>query len=383
MLRADLIASAFAIGTCLPAAAESGSKGPVASDVNLAPPALMATAGPLVSLQSMFALYESRYADAEQAAYTKWVAGGRNAADGSSHYGALRSRYQWSLRKGLPVGRSAPMHSVYSHGAEMTRSVLKGYFTPRNCAIAPHEATNLADIEMLYLIEGDPEALECIKGIGRYLGAQYPEDNVDLSGPSSDPRSSAILLQTLSAGARHNLPYSARESWGSTWRQAGVTIVTRISRQIRPSGKVVSLAHRNSGQGDEAFFMNAMLATELLRWHGFVEPQPTWFDLARRIVDHLTEEHAQRGGACLPYTSNDGNACASDLAGFYVWPALVLWQETGDARYRKFALMNLKAAGSAFVSGAKQFNQTYSTGAQSAEALLAGVRWRQGVHIVK
>jgi hypothetical protein len=378
MLRAAVIVSIFAVGTSLQAAAESGSRGPGARDVNLTPANLMATAGPLVTLQSRFALYESRYAEAEQAAYAKWVAGGRNAANGSSHYGALRSRYQWSLRRGLPVGRSAPVHSIYSHGAEMIRSVVKGYFMPRKCAIAPHEATNLADIEMLYLLEGDPDALECIKGMGLYLGAQYREDNLDLSGPSSDPRSSAILLQVLSAGARYELPYSARESWGSTWGQAGVTIVGRISRQIRPSGKVVSLAHRNSGQGDEAFFMNAMLATELLRWHGFVEPQPAWLDLARRIVDHLTDEHAQRGGACLPYTSNDGNACASDLAGFYVWPALVLWQETGDARYRKFALMNLTEAGSAFVSGAKQFNQTYSTGAQSAEALLAGVSWRRG-----
>jgi hypothetical protein len=119
-----------------------------------------------------------------------------------------------------------------------------------------------------------------------------------------------------------------------------------------------------------------------LRWHGFVEPQPTWFSLARRIVDHLIEEHAQRGGACLPYTSNDGDACAPELAGFYVWPALVLWQETGDARYRSFAVMNLNAAGSAFVSGAKQLNQTYSTGAQSAEALLSGVSWRRGAEFV-
>jgi hypothetical protein len=336
----------------------------------------MATAGPLIGLQSMFALYDSRYAGAEQAAYSKWVAGGREAADGSSHYGALRSRYQWSLRKGLPVGRSAPTQSAYRHGAEMTRSVLQGYFTPRGCMIAPHEATNLADIEMLYLLEGDPDALDCIKDIARYLGAQYPEPDLDLSGPNSDPRSSAILLQTLAAGARYGLPYSARESWGSTWREAAATMVHRISQQVQPNGKVVSWAHKNSGQGDEAFFMNAMLAVELLRWHGFVEPQPTWFDLARRMLDHLVDEHGKRGSACLPYTSNEGKTCAADLAGFYVWPALVIWQETGNARYRDFALENMDAAGSAFVEGAKQFNQTYSTGAQSAEALLSGHRWR-------
>jgi hypothetical protein len=254
--------------------------------------------------------------------------------------------------------------------------VLQGHFTRSNCAVAPHDATNLADLEMLYLLEGDADALECIHGFARHLAARHPEHDLDLSGPDSDPRSAAILLQALAAGARYDLPYSARESWGSTWREAAATMVERMSRRVQPDGKVVSLAHQNSGQGDEAFFMNAMLAAELLRWHGFVEPQPTWFHLSRRILDHLLDEHAKRGAACLPYTSKDGNTCASDLAGFYVWPALVVWQETADARYRGFALENMAAAGSAFVGGAKQFNQTYSTGAQSAEALLSGQRWR-------
>jgi hypothetical protein len=358
------------------AARASSVASPAGGGVNLTPANLMATAGPLIGLQSQFRLYDGRYAGAEQSTYNGWVAGGRRAADDSSHYGALRSRYQWSLRKGLPVGPTAPANSVYAHGVAMTRSVLRSYFKPHNCGIAPHIATNLADIEMLYLLEGDPDALECFKGMGRYLGAQYLEYYLDLTGPNSDPRSSAILLQTLSAGARYNLPYNARASWGSTWKQAAATMVGKMSQQIQPNGKVVSLAHKNSGQGDEAFFMNAMLAIELLRWHGFVEPQPTWFDLARRIVDHLIDEHTQRGGACLPYTSNGGNACASDLTGFYVWPALVVWQETGDVKYKNFALKNMDAAGGAFVSGVKQFNQTYSTGAQSAEALLSGVSWR-------
>jgi len=205
---------------------------------------------------------------------------------------------------------------------------------------------------------------------------QHREHSLDLTGPNSDPRASAILLQTLSIGARYDFPYNAQASWGSTWKQAAATMVERISRRIDSNGKIVSPAHKNSGQGDEAFFMNAMLAVELLRWHGFVESQPAWFDLARRIVDHLIEEHLRRGGACLPYTSDGSSACAYDLAAFYVWPALVLWQETGLAKYRNFALRNMEAASGAFVDGAKQFNQAYSTGAQSSEALLFGLRWR-------
>ena len=113
-----------------------------------------------------------------------------------------------------------------------------------------------------------------------------------------------------------------------------------------------------------------------MRWHGFVETQPNWFRLAQRILDHLVDEHAKRDAACLPYTSSDESTCAADLAGFYVWPALVVWQDSGDARFRDFAIKNIAAAGSAFVGGAKQFNQTYSTGAQNAEALLSGHHWR-------
>jgi hypothetical protein len=374
----------FVFGACTPLsfAIGDGTRGldmtlasPTRASVNLTPADFMATAGPLISLQSHFYLYDSRYAAAEQLTYNGWMTRGKKAADGSSHYGALRSRYQWSLRKGLPVGPTAPANSIYAHGVEMTRAMLR-HFKPSHYRIAPHNATNLADIEMLYLLEGDPDALECFKGMAGYLGAEYLEQYLDLTGPNSDPRTAAVLLQTLSTAARYNLPYNARPSWGSTWKQAAATMVGKMSRQIQPNGMVVSLAHKNSGQGDEAFFMNAMLAMELLRWHGFVEPQPTWFDLARRIVDHLIVEHTQRGGACLPYTSSRGNTCASDLAGFYVWPALVVWQETGDVKYRNFALKNMDAAGSAFVSGVKQFNQAYSTGAQSAEALLSGVRWR-------
>ncbi len=342
------------------------------------PANLMATAGPLVARQATtqpLAGYDSRYPGPELSTYNAWVAGGRRAADGSSHYGALRSRYQWSLRNGLPVGPGAPSNSVYTHGVEMTRAVLRGYFKPNNYGIAAHNATNLPDVEMLYVLEGDPEARAMFAGMGRYLGASYIETYFDLSNPNSDPRQSAVLLQVLNFNARYNLPYNARPSWGSTWKQAAATIVGRLAQRIDATGKVVSLAHKNSGQGDEAFFMNAMLATELLRWHGFVEPQPGWLDLARRIVDHLIDEDARRSGACLPYTSNSVNP-AWDLAAYYVWPALVLWQETGDAKYRTFALANMDAARNAFVSGVKQFNQTYSTGAQSVEALLSGVRWR-------
>jgi hypothetical protein len=274
---------------------------------SLTPGNLVPVVGPLVGRTSAANTtvnsYDGRYANAEQATYDLWVAGGQSGADGSSHYGALRSRYQWSVRNGLPVGPGAPSNSVYKHGVAMTRAMILKYTQPNNFKIAPHNNTAMADVEMLYTLEGDAAALAHLKGIALYYGRDYLEYYFDLTGPGSDPRSSAILLQSLNAAHRFGLPYTGRSSWGSSWRQAGETMVARMAAQIPASGKVTSLAHKNSGQGDEAFFMNAMLATELLRWHGFVSPQPTWVSLAQRIMDHLIDEHDRRGEMCLPYLS--------------------------------------------------------------------------------
>lgn len=345
------------------------------------PSDLVAVVGPLVSRSKSatepLRTFDEHFASQEVARYDAWVATGRNVNEtvgNAMHYGSLRSRYQWSVRNGLPVGPGAPSNSPYARGREMLKRYLVDYSKANGHKTPPHGNTGMADVELLYVLEGDADALAHLKGVAYYYGALYIEDYFDLSGADSDPRSSAVLLQTMSAAHRLGLPYTARGSWGSSWRQAASYIVNRIQANIPSSGKVVSKAHQRTGQGDESYFMNAMLATELLRWHGFIEPQPSWVDLARRIVDHLMAEDARISGACLPYTSND-SGCATDLAAFYVWPALVLWQETGDVRYRNWAEDNMKAAHGAFVYGTKQFNQTYGTGAQSYEALLSGMSW--------
>lgn len=339
-------------------------------------------AGPLIrrrgNLSEPLRSFDANFIANEQGRYNTWVTGGRNVnvtVGDAMHYGALRSRYEWSVRYGLPVGPSAPPTSMYARGRELVRHYLVAYSAPNDHKTPPHGNTAMADIELLYVLENDRDALAHLTGVARYYGALYIESYFDLSGPQSDPRSSAILLQAMSAADRHGIPYSGRDSWGSSWREAAAEIVGRIDRRVGSDGKVVSQAHRNSGQGEEAFFMNAMLATELLRWHGYVEPRPAWVELARRIVDHLIDEDGRRPGRCLPYTSN-GGGCASDLAAFYVWPSLVLWQETGQERYRTWALANLRATEDAYLGGIKQFNQVYSTGAQAAEALLSGVPWR-------
>ena len=86
---------------------------------------------------------------------TNGVAGGRRATDGASHYGAV-SALTSGVCATAAAGRSpAPVHSARL--LAWCRDELpsfQGYFTPSNCAIAPHEATNLVDLEMLYLLEG-------------------------------------------------------------------------------------------------------------------------------------------------------------------------------------------------------------------------------------
>ena len=144
-------------------------------------------------------------------------------------------------------------------------------------------------------------------------------------------------------------------------------MVHRMSQHVQPNGKVVKQEQRSG-----TLTMSAMLAVEL-RWHGFVESQPAWFRLAQRVLDHLIDEHGTRGTRCLPYTSNDGKTCASDLAVLCL-ACSPAWQKLAT-QYRDFALKNSTRPASISRGGAKQFNQTYSTGAQSAEALLSGHRF--------
>ena len=121
--------------------------------------------------------------------------------------------------------------------------------------------------------------------------------------------------------------------------------------------------------------MNALLAVQLLKWHAFVNPNPHATELARQIMDHLvTELAAKPGWETLGYETRSREP-SPDLAGYYIWPALVLWQETNDQRYVDFATRNLAATNKFYIDGIKQWNQVYSTLGQGTEALLAGVSW--------
>jgi hypothetical protein len=307
-----------------------------------------------------------------------------------NHYGALRSRIQWALRNGLAFGKGAedPALHVYGRGREIVMHYLRKYAKPNNYGADAHHNTALADIEVLWRLEGVPEAWDHIWTIAhRSMSAPYDRFSLKVG----DPRQIAVPIQSYNAAHRLGIPFArspfTSSSWNdhkaTSWQDAGEKQIAAVlaGGNIHPDGSVHSPAHAGSNQCGtapvcEVYFMSAMVATEFLRWHAFVASNQPAYDMAILIVDHLVTELARHGTACLPYLSSYIGECDADLAAFFVWPALVAWQETGDVRYHAFALQNMIEARRAWVVGTKQFNQTFSTGAQTAEPLLAGQPWR-------
>lgn len=370
---------------------------PILQQQELIPAELKPTVGPIIwnrgTHYAMLGGLDARYRDAELSTYEKQFRVQLPATTGTdaNHYGALRSRLQWAIRHGLPWGPGAedPTRHDYGRGRAILMHYLLNYAKPNQHAMQPHNNTALADIEALWWLERIPEARDHIWVTAQGVTSRDGAGRFDMSN-RGDPRQIAVALQALNAAHRMGIPFSrspaAAASRGfnglsvDSWRSAGDTLIASVLRggNVHPDGTVNSPGHAGqcgAAQVCEAYFMSAMWATELLRWHGFIAPHDAAFANARSIMDHLVSELAIKGGDCLPYVSSQTD-CAHDLAAFYVWPSLVLWQETADPKYHAFALKNLAAAEHAWVDGIKQFNQVYSTGAQSAQALLGGIAWR-------
>jgi hypothetical protein len=142
-----------------------------------------------------------------------------------------------------------------------------------------------------------------------------------------------------------------------------------------PSGQVSIEPYPGTTQAH--YFMDAMLATEFLRWYDLTGNAQA-YALAVRIMEFLLAEDARwqaQGYATLPYQPSSGGA-APDLAGYYVWPAMVLWQDTGDPKWYAFARRHMTALHQCWLGNFKQLNQCYSIGTQNFPALEAGVPWR-------
>src|SRR3990167_3723299 len=103
--------------------------------------------------------------------------------------------------------------------------------------------------------------------------------------------------------------------------------------------------------------------------------------IQNHIVDEWEKFKNQKGWAILPYESTD-TGVAPDLAGYHPYGALIAWQETGDQRFKDFAMAHIKAIPQAYQTGYKQFNQSHNMRVMAAEALLSGIPWRGGGSIL-
>jgi len=393
---------------------------------SLTPAALVPVLGPIVSrdpanaitgsFDNRFVVFENRVlcnaggcVKAGYPAQLDLVNAG--AANMANHYGALRGRLMWAIRNGEPYGPGVTdvTQYTYARGRHIVKEYLK-WSKAHDFWNQAHNNTGLADVEAIHVLEGDPDALT-------HIHASAQANTYDAWGylhmvsTNSDFRQPAVALQAFNAAHRLGIPYSdVRKVSGASggpsldpgpgsWKAAGERLIAWLldgdpnfkhaskgslptPPAILPDGAMPAPAALQKWPVDptnvgrsEVYFMNAMLATEFLRWSAFVSPHPRAEQTARLIIDHLIDELDRRGVSSLPFVGKN-NGSADDLAGFFIWPALVLWQETGDQKYRDFAMKNLEATDGAYLWGAKQFNEAFSLGGHGAEALMTGADWR-------
>jgi uncharacterized protein YjdB len=360
---------------------------PPAPGSQLTPSALLPLLGSLVardpntSLQAL-RTYDQRYTQNEYARFQDYLAveyDPQGAYLNANHYGGLRSRLSWAIRTGEAWGAGVTDESKYGYarGVRIVRRYLQ--WSEKNTYNIPvQNNTGIADIELLYRLHGDPVALTHI-----HMTAQKytldPYGYLTLQNPASGARIPAVAMQAFNAAHRLGIPYArnyanpniALDQTISSWRQAGERLIAWFDQYnvIQADGTIYS----PSNHGD-TYFMDAMLATQLLEWCANVQWHPRAFELARLIMDNLVSS-LKPGWSSLGYL-NTSTSPSDDLAGFYIWPSLVMWQETGDMKYYDFAMKNLAAAAKGYIFAPKQFNQVYSTLGQDLEALIAGVSWR-------
>jgi hypothetical protein len=258
------------------------------------------------------------------------------------------------------------------------------YSAVNHWAVQTHNNTSLADVELLYRLEGDSAALMHIHCTAAMM-SRDPYGYIKLRHPNTAPRQPAIALEALSAAHRLKVPYSGCPENGNfgidpavdSWEEAGERIIGWVDDYITSQDSVYGLGGMPASAhgGQEAYFMNAMLAVQLMKWHAFVKPNPRAMELAGLVMDHLIAVLAAKPGwPTLGYETRSAQP-APDLAGYYIWPALVLWQERNEPPYLDFAMKNLAGTNRSYIDGIKQWNQVYSTLGQGTEAMLAGIRW--------
>jgi hypothetical protein len=323
--------------------------------------------------------YDTHYQETERARFDEFLACEQTCFMEANHYGGLRSRLMWAIRNGEPIGPAAvdEMEHAYARGRRIVQRYLH-WSAQNGYSAKPEHNTALADVETLWLLDGDSMAYNHIWA----SAARYSQRDgyLDFTGTTS-PRQPTVALMAHMAAHRLGVPFARPTHISAvgfdgimgSWKATGERQIVWMKNGVLADGSIPSGAHN----GNEAYLFNAWMATELLRWCANIEWNQDAFDLARRVMDHLVDvlDNGPPGLETLPYTSNQ-TAPAYDLAAFYVWPALALWQETGDEKYYDFALRNLSATRRAYLGNMKQWNQVYGMLAQGAEALLSGAWWR-------
>ena len=311
------------------------------------------------------------------------------ASNMAHHYGALRGRLQYSIRYGQLWGAAiADTTTMYGRGRDIALRYLV-WSKPHGHAESPHNNTGLDDIEAIWLIEGDTAAWNHLHGSAQGYSSD-PWGYERLVSSNSDPRYPAVALQAFNAAHRMGVPYRplagvqpSLDARPGSWKTQGDRLIGWIldgdpdyvhpqsgpmptASPIQPNGALPA----RSCQGCEVYFMNAMIAREFLRWSAYVEQSARLEAAACLIVGHMADL-----GGILPFVSSKP-VPAADLAGFYVYPAAVCWQITGEQRFYDMAWRNLQATSNSYLWSGKVFNETYSTGAQNGEAVLRGIPWR-------
>ena len=351
---------------------------------------LKATIGPLSDRHSPVAAMmrlDSRYLAAESKWWQAFLANESNTdvVVVSNHYGTLRSRLQWAIRNGQPYGPAATNEAtqVYARGRRMLRKYLD-WSEHNGYAIPPHNNTGMPDLEAYYVLEGDPRVVSHFTWFAANASWQRQKGTGDnylhMNRQSTDGRWMYEALESFSFMYRFHIAHA--NAYGFTVDPACSDWVCEGEAQINiiDAGLPADGSFPSQGEGGrEDLLFSATLAEELMKWDAFVAPNPTAVQLAKRIMGHILQAWEAVGRQVLPYQYLNGapTTPAPDLAGYYVWPSLVMWQETGDIRYRDMALVHLDGTKNAWIDGGvKQFNQVFSTGAQNAEALLSGISWR-------
>jgi hypothetical protein len=272
---------------------------------------------------------------------------------------------------------------MVGRGAWWIRWWIANYAKPNGYALREDRATGLNGVEVLYRVAGDPDARDLIWTKAAFQTfdnfGYYTNQNAN-----SGPRYNAVAIEVINAAHRLGVPYAnspvnsqaiANKQFTS-WRQAGEWIIEQTAVRVQANGAVPGRAYMGQSPNGEPYLFAAWLARELLEWHAFVADNPLAYELATRIMGHLHDVWMQQGGGTLPYLDGRAKDSATDLAAFYVWPGLVMWQETGDQKWYDFAIAHLSAIPAAFQTQPKQWNQLYNTGALNAEALINGAPWR-------